>query len=238
MIAKNELLQNLSLAIDQTLLKPDATEANYLDFFKLCNLHKFFGACFPSSYLELATKHLSPTIKKVTVIGFPHGNNHFKSKLHECAVALEAGADEVDMVFAIGQFLGKNLVYVENEISQIANMVNHFKKDRLLKVIVESSYLKPDQIADVTKLIGQTGAHFIKTSTGFASGGATIESVSIMKLNAPKHLWIKASGGIKTRQQAIAYIEAGAVRLGTSSGVDICASSGQNSNSDTASSNY
>ncbi|MDH4469209.1 MAG: deoxyribose-phosphate aldolase [Bacteriovoracaceae bacterium] len=211
--------------IDQTLLKPETTLEQFQNFFKICNEYKFYGACFPSSLLETATSLLLPEIKKIVVIGFPHGNQHPNSKLRECESALELGADEIDMVFNIGFFLSKEFPRVEQEIAAIASNVKSFGKSKLLKVIIESSLLSLEQVEAATKLVGQSGADFIKTSTGFAGGGATLEVVSTMKKFAPPHLKIKASGGIKTRQHAIDFINAGASRLGTSSGMEICSAS-------------
>jgi len=238
LIGKSQLLDHLNKAIDQTLLKPDTTDESFIDFFKVCNKHNFFAACFPSSQLELSKLHLKPSIKKVTVIGFPHGNTHELSKLKECEMALNLEADELDMVFAIGKFLSGDYRTVEHEIAQVANLVKNVSKNKILKVIIESSLLSSKQVEIATKLVGNTGADFIKTSTGFANGGATLEVVKIMKQFAPEHLKIKASGGIKNKEQAIAFIAAGASRLGTSSGVEICHASDLNTHTANLKSDY
>lgn len=214
--------------IDQTLLKPTATIEDFKTFFKTCNEYQFYGACFPSALLPLSKELLLPQVKRVTVIGFPHGNQHTQSKLKECDTALELGADEVDMVISLGFFLSQKFQDVEKEIKDLVQLVKSYSEQKLLKVIVESSLLSKEQVLEVTKLVGQTGADYIKTSTGFAGGGATLEAVSWMKSVAPAHLKIKASGGIKNRKSAQEFLDAGASRLGTSSGVEICTDCAQN----------
>lgn len=213
--------------IDHTLLKSTATKD---DIIKLCNEakeHAFFSVCVNSCYVRLAKKELKKTgVKVCSVIGFPLGAMSTKAKVCETKRALKDGADEIDMVINVGLLKSNSLKKVEKEISSIKKIMP--KKN--LKVILETCYLSKEEILKASELALNAKANFIKTSTGFGTGGATIEDVKLMKSVAQGKMKIKASGGIKDFKTAKEYIDLGVKRLGTSSGIAIV--SGTKSTSD------
>jgi deoxyribose-phosphate aldolase len=154
----------------------------------------------------------------VTVAGFPLGYNMTETKLDEIRRAIDNGADEIDLVWNITSFK-TGIPWTKIEVAKCSKLAHDHQK--LLKVILETAYLSDSEIEKACKLCADAGVDFVKTSTGFAPAGATIEHVALMKKNLPPTVGIKASGGIKTAQQALAMIEAGASRIGTSSGVTI-----------------
>ena len=213
-------MQNLAQYIDHTLLKPTATE---MDFRKLCEeiyTHNFYAACIPPHYVSFVKDILVYSQAKVcTVIGFPLGYQTTSTKLAEAERALADGANELDMVMNINAFKSMAYLTVKQEIRELAELVHG--KEALLKVIIETAYLDNFDISIACEICEEAGADFVKTSTGFAPKGADIEQVKLMRSILPATVKIKASGGIQTYEQAIAFIEAGAERLGTSSGVAI-----------------
>ena len=204
--------------IDHTLLKPTATTA---DIIKLCGEakeHQFFSVCVNSSYVKLASKQLNnTTIKVCAVIGFPLGAVSTKAKVFEAKQAVKDGAKEVDMVLNIGYLKSEAYKKVKKDIKQVKKVL----KKQTLKVILETCFLTDDEILIASKLALEAGADFIKTSTGFGTGGATIPHIKLMKSAVNDIIKIKASGGIKDTKTAEAYIKSGASRLGTSSGIAI-----------------
>jgi deoxyribose-phosphate aldolase len=204
--------------IDHTLLKPDATQVQIV---KLCNEakeHKFFGVCINSCWLPLAKQELSgSSVAAVCVIGFPLGAMSTAAKCSEAHWCAENGAQEVDMVINIGQLKDKNYSFVQKDIAEVVKASGHSKT----KVIIETSLLAHDEKVAACKISAEAGAHFVKTSTGFNGGGATIEDIVLMRRIVGKDIGVKASGGIKNLEQAMALINAGANRLGTSSGIAI-----------------
>lgn len=209
---------NLASYIDHTLLKPEATPA---DVNKLCREaadHKFAAICVNPVYVKQAADYLKATeVEIATVIGFPLGATTTNTKVKETLDAIGNGATEIDMVMAIGLFKGKNFDAVRSDIAAVVKAA----APHPVKVILETCLLTKDEIASASKVSADAGAAYVKTSTGFANGGATVEAVKIMKEAVGGRCRIKASGGIRTREQALAMIEAGAMRLGTSSGVAI-----------------
>ena len=209
---------NIAHTIDQTLLSPEAT-CQEID--KLCDearKYEFYSVCVPPSWVEHAKKHLGGSkVKVVTVISFPHGNDLSSSKALASQQATKAGADEVDMVMNLGWAKEGNWSAVESDIAQVVKAV----QPTPVKVILETCLLSDDQIQKACHAAAQAGAKFVKTSTGFSKAGATIEAVRLMKASIPATMEVKASGGIRDLATALAMIEAGATRLGTSSGAAI-----------------
>ena len=214
-------MENLNKYIEHTLLKQDATHEDLIKLFEEAKKHKFLGVCINPAYVKLAKEHLKGTgIKVVTVIGFPLGANLPSVKAYEAACAVEDGADEIDMVINVSAIKDKNYDYVINDIQTVKESCGF----SLLKVILETDLLNPDEIKKACELCVQAGADFVKTSTGFVKNGvgAKVEDVKLMyETVSPHGLKVKASGGIRDKETAIKLIEAGASRLGTSSGVKI-----------------
>lgn len=213
--------------IDHTLLKATATKN---DIIKLCTEAKeynFFSVCVNTCYVALAKSELKNTnVKVCSVIGFPLGAMSTKAKVCEAKTAIDNGADEIDMVINIGLLKSKDFDGVWKDIEAVKNsMPNH-----TLKVIIETCYLEELELIKASELAIQSGADYIKTSTGFGTGGATIHDVKLMKSVAKNEIKIKASGGIKDTKTALKYINLGVERLGTSSGIEII-SNGKSSNS-------
>ena len=211
---------NLSQYIDHTLLKPTATE---MDFRKLCEeiyQNNFYSACIPPYYVAFVKELLEYSNAKVcTVIGFPLGFHSTEAKIAEAKKALTDGADELDMVMNINAFKSMAYTTVKQEIKTLADLAH--SQNALLKVIIETAYLDNFDIRIACEICDEAGTDFVKTSTGFANKGADLVQVKLMSEVLPNNIQIKASGGIQTYEQAIAFIEAGATRIGTSSGVAI-----------------
>lgn len=214
-------LDNSQLAkfIDHTLLKP---EASLNDIQKLCNEAKEFGfysVCVNPTWVDYCFQYLKTTdVKICTVIGFPLGSIRTEIKIKEAEIAIEDGAEELDMVINIGKLKSFDYSYVFNDIKLLAELTK--KYHIILKVIIETCLLSDEEKIIVSSICKQAGADFVKTSTGFSTGGANLYDVRLMKL-AAEDLRVKASGGIKSRYDALRFIAAGASRLGTSSGVKI-----------------
>jgi deoxyribose-phosphate aldolase len=209
---------NIAHTIDHTLLSP---EANSQEIDKLCEearQYEFYSVCVAPCWIEHAKKRLGGSkVKVVTVISFPHGNDLFSSKALASQQAKKAGADEVDMVMNLGGAKEGNWSLVEKDIAEVVKAVNPTP----VKVILETCLLSEDQIRKACLAATQGGAKFVKTSTGYSKSGATIEAVRLMKSSIPPTMEVKASGGIRDLATALAMIEAGATRLGTSSGAAI-----------------
>lgn len=205
--------------IDHTLLKADASTAA---IHKLCEeavKHQFFSVCVNSQFVATAAKALEGTgVKVAAVVGFPLGASLSEVKAFEAAKAVENGAAEIDTVLPIGLLLEGQLEAVRSDIKQVVDAV---KGKAIVKVIMETGFLNDEQKATACRLSEEAGAHFVKTSTGFGPGGATVEDVRLMRQNVSSTIGVKASGGVRDVETAIAMIEAGATRLGTSSGVAI-----------------
>lgn len=204
--------------IDHTNLKPFATEQ---DIIKLCDEAKkydFASVCVNPYDIALAKKLLAGSdVKVCTVIGFPLGRNKTEIKVAETEAALKDGCEEFDMVINVGALKDGKADYVRDEIAAIVKAA----QGNTVKVIIETGLLTDDEKALATRLSCEAGAHFVKTCTGVSAGVATVEDVKIMKANLSGDAKIKASSGIKTGEAAKALIEAGAERLGTSSGAAI-----------------
>lgn len=207
--------------IEHTILKPEATFEEVKKLLDEAIEHNFLGVCINPCHIEAAKQYLNgKNVKIVTVVGFPLGANTTEVKEFETQRAVEHGADEIDMVINVGALKDGNYDLVENDIAQVVTMAN----DKPVKVIIETDLLTKDEIVIASKLSAKAGAKFVKTSTGFAKNGigATVENVKLMhETVSPFGLEVKASAGIKDKEKTLALIEAGATRIGTSSGVDI-----------------
>ena len=209
---------NYNKYFDHTMLAPQATSTDIDKLIKEAIKYDFKSVCIAPSYIKYAKEQLAKTdVLICTVIGFPLGYNATSVKVYETKIALDHGADEIDMVINIGRFKNKEYEYVLNEIKAIKEVCDN----RVLKIIVETALLTNQEIKTITEIVLKSGADFIKTSTGFSFRGASFEDVEIMKSIAQDKLLIKASGGIKTGEDALKMIKLGASRLGTSKTVQI-----------------
>ncbi len=208
----------LARAIDHTNLRPDAGDADILRLAEEAVRHGFRTACTDSRHIPLLTKLLSGTeVSICSVAGFPLGSAHASVKALEAERAATLGADEVDMVLSVGDLLAGEHDRVEREIRLVREAVPQI----VLKVIIECGLLSDGQKRTAARIVVAAGAEFVKTSTGFGHGGATVADVALLRAAVGPGFGVKASGGIRNREQAIALIGAGADRLGTSAGVAI-----------------
>lgn len=203
--------------VDHTLLKAEATRK---DILKLCAEaleHRFSAVCVNPSWVELCAGELAGTeVAVASVCAFPLGASTSRAKAYEAAEAVSRGANEVDMVAALGHIKGGEWGYVEDDIRAVVEA----SRGALVKVIIESAILAPEDIVKASTIAKLAGAHFVKTSTGFhAAGGATVDAVRLMRLAVGDDLGVKAAGGVRDCATALAMIGAGASRIGTSSGV-------------------
>ena len=209
---------NLEKYIDHTLLKPTAT---FNEIEKLCQEaidYQFFSVCVNSGYVPFAKQILKNTdVKVCSVVGFPLGAMSPLAKIYETSQALKDGADEIDMVMNVGYFKTGQIAKVLDEITQIKRETDK----KILKVILETCFLTDEQKKLACQVCVDAGADFVKTSTGFGTGGATFEDVKLMKSVVGNNAKVKASGGVKDKETAEKYVELGAERLGTSSGIEI-----------------
>jgi len=211
---------NICSYIDHTLLKPTAT---YNDLNKLCTeaLHyRFAAVCIPPPFVKQAKIIVENSgVKTATVIGFPFGYSSTQSKLTETEKAINDGADELDVVINLIALKNGDWEYLKEEIKKITTLIH--AKEKIIKVIVESGVLTDDEIIKCCEVFSEIKVDFLKTSTGYAEKGASVEAVALMKKNLPASVKIKASGGIRTYEFAKKLIDAGASRLGCSSSVAI-----------------
>ena len=204
--------------IDHTLLKQDATPEQII---KLCEEAKefdFMSVCVNPAYVPLAAKCLEGSdVKVCTVIGFPLGMNLTKTKVEEAELCIKQGADEIDMVINVGMLKAGHDDYVKEEIKLLKEVAG----SRVLKVIIETCLLTDEEKVRACQLSKEAGADFVKTSTGFSTGGATAHDVTLMRKTVGPDMGVKASGGVRTHEDLIAMVEAGANRIGTSNGTKI-----------------
>ncbi|MFM8912498.1 MAG: deoxyribose-phosphate aldolase [Flammeovirgaceae bacterium] len=205
--------------IEHTNLTPTLTIKDIDRLVDEAKQHQLFGVCVPPFWVKRAQREIGKEkITLVTVAGFPLGYSMTETKLDEIKRAIDNGADEVDVVWNTTSFK-TGIPWTKIEIAKCSKLAHDHQ--RILKVIIETAYLTDDEIVEACKLCADAGADFVKTSTGFAPAGAKVEHIQLMRQSLPAHVGIKASGGIKTKEQAIALINAGADRIGTSSGVKI-----------------
>jgi len=209
---------NIAKLIDHTLLKPDATQAQIKRLCDEARTHGFASVCVNPVWVRFAKEQLQGSnVKVCSVIGFPLGATTPQVKAFEAKEALENGADELDMVLNIGALKAGNTATVLEDI----RAVRQATAGKILKVIIETFLLSDAEKATACQLCAQAGANFVKTSTGFNGGGATVQDVALMRQHIPATMHVKASGGVRTRQDAEKMIAAGAQRIGTSGGVKI-----------------
>lgn len=212
--------EQVAQAIDHSVLKPNATDADVIAGARLCARLGVGCFCVRPADVALAARELAGSgVTVATVIGFPQGANRPEVKALEARLALEGGAAELDMVMNVGRFLSGDFGYVQRDIEAVAAETR--PAGALLKVILETCWLTPEQIARACRIAQAAGADFVKTSTGFGEGGATPEAVAVMVATVGGALGVKASGGIRTWAQAVAYLEQGCRRLGTASSAAI-----------------
>ena len=205
--------------IDHTLLKQDASPEQIVSLCEEAKKFDFMSVCVNPAYVPLAASCLKGSdVKVCTVIGFPLGMNLTKTKVEEAVLTVKEGAQEVDMVINVGMLKAGHDDYVREEIKEIKQAVG---SKTILKVIIESCLLNNDEIVRACKAAKEAGADFVKTSTGFSTGGATVEAVKLMRETVGPEMGVKASGGVRTHEDLIKMVEAGANRIGTSSGAKI-----------------
>jgi deoxyribose-phosphate aldolase len=208
----------LNKFIDHTLLKQDAKSEQIVALCEEAKTYDFMSVCVNPYFVSLAAKELKGSdVKVCTVIGFPLGANTTEVKVFETKKAILDGADEIDMVINVSKAKEHDYKYIEEEIRKIKEATD----GRLLKVILETCLLDDEEITETSLASLRAGADYVKTSTGFSKGGATVHAVEIMAAAVGGKLGIKASGGIHNKEEALQMINAGATRIGASSGVKI-----------------
>lgn len=214
-------MKELNNYIEHTLLKQDATHDDFVKLFGEAIQNKFLGVCIPPSVVAMAHQALEGTgVKVVTVVGFPLGANKSEVKAFETSLAVKDGADEIDMVINVSLLKDKDFQAVQTDIEKVKVAC----EDKPLKVILETDLLTKEEIENACKICVNAKVDFVKTSTGFVKNGvgAKAEDVALMhKIVSPYGIKVKASAGIRDKEKALAMVNAGAVRLGTSSGVQI-----------------
>lgn len=215
-----KLAKPLNKYFDHTLLKPEAEESQIEKLCSEAREYDFFSVCVNTCYVGKCSDLLKGTdVKIAAVVGFPLGACTTATKAFETEEACKDGAKEIDMVLNVGVFKDGKYDYIRDDISAV--VVAAEKYGAIVKVILETCLLSPEEIVEACKLSREAGAHFVKTSTGFNSGGAKAEDVALMKKTVGNDLEVKASGGIRDYQTAMAMIEAGADRIGASASVGI-----------------
>ena len=208
----------LNKYIDHTLLKPDASQEQIETLIEEAKKYDFASVCVNPTWVNFAAQALKATdVKVCTVIGFPLGANTPELKAFETSDAIQNGANEVDMVINIGALKSRNFDLVERDIRAVVEAA----KGTLVKVIIETCLLTDDEKVKACQIAQKAGADFVKTSTGFSTGGATVRGVALMRKTVGPDMGVKASGGARSYEDALAFIEAGATRIGASSGVAI-----------------
>ena len=208
----------LNKYIDHTLLKPDASQEQIETLIEEAKKYDFASICVNPTWVNFAAQALKATdVKVCTVIGFPLGANTPELKAFETSDAIQNGANEIDMVINIGALKSRNFDLVERDIRAVVEAA----KGTLVKVIIETCLLTDDEKVKACQLAQKAGADFVKTSTGFSTGGATVADVALMRKTVGPDMGVKASGGARSYEDALAFIKAGATRIGASSGVAI-----------------
>jgi deoxyribose-phosphate aldolase len=205
----------LASMIDHTLLKPETAPAAIERLCEEAAQYHFASVCVQPSYVKLAAQCLQGSpVKACTVIGFPLGANQTSIKAYEAAQAIKDGAEELDMVLHIGALKSKDDEYVYKDIKAVVEAA----PGKVIKVILETGYLSCEEKQRACRIVKDAGAHFVKTSTGFGPGAATVEDIRLMREIVGPDFGVKASGGVRTYEDAVHMIEAGANRIGTSAG--------------------
>ncbi|MCS6967449.1 MAG: deoxyribose-phosphate aldolase [Cytophagales bacterium] len=210
-------METLNQHIEYTLLRPTATSEDFEVLVQQAIDYKFLGVCVPPYWVKKVRRDLDlHHVKVITVVGFPLGYNRSETKLRETEIALSDGAHEIDLAMNLSAFKTGVISWVKGEIAQIAKLCH--ENYALLKVILETSYLSDEEIIRACRIAQDAGADFVKTSTGFSNIGATEHAVRLMRQTVGEAMGVKASGGIRTKGQALALIAAGADRIGSSAG--------------------
>lgn len=205
--------------IEHTALSPTVLGKDIDKLVAEAKEYNFLGVCVPPFWVKRAAREIGESdLQLVTVIGFPLGYQMTQTKIEETKQAIADGANELDVVMNISAFK-EGMPWVKVELAKLAKLIH--EHDCMMKVIIETAYLSDEEIANASRLAVAAGTDFVKTSTGFAGGGAKVEHVKIMREVSPSNVGVKASGGIKNAADALAMLDAGADRLGTSSGVAI-----------------
>ena len=207
----------LNRLIDHTNLKADATKEDIKKLVDEAIDHDFFSVCVNSSFVKFI-KEYNDQVKIATVVGFPLGAMSTAAKAFETKTAIKDGASEIDMVIEIGRLKEGDYDYVLEDIRAVKEACG----DNILKVIIETCLLTEEEIVKASKLAVEAGADFVKTSTGFSTGGAKASHVALMRETVGKDIGVKASGGIHTKEEALEMVESGASRIGASKSIDIC----------------
>lgn len=211
-------MEKMNKLIDHTLLKADATQDQIETLCKEAKQYDFASVCVNSYWVSFCKEQLKDTdVKVCTVVGFPLGAMASKAKAFECANAIEDGAKEIDMVMNIGELKAKHYDAVRNDIAMVVKAA----KGNIVKVIIETCLLSDEEIVKASELCVEAHAHFVKTSTGFSTAGANPRVVKIMKDTVGDKALIKAAGGVRSKADLDEMVEAGANRIGTSSGVKL-----------------
>lgn len=214
--------------IDHTLLSMNATEDQVIKICQEARENHFYAVCVNSGYVPLVAENLTGSdVKVCSVIGFPLGAGLTSSKAFEAKAAIDAGAQEIDMVINVGWLKSKKLDAVKQDITAVYQACGSVP----LKVILETCLLTDEEIVQICEICREINVAFVKTSTGFSSGGATVEAVSLMRKTVGPDMGVKASGGVRDQVTATAMINAGATRIGTSSGVSIVSGTNNTGNS-------
>ncbi len=212
-------MTSIAKMIDHTLLKPEATKEQITKLCEEAAEHGFMSVCVNPAWVKLSSELLAGTdVKVCTVIGFPLGASASETKAFETKQAIEDGATEVDMVINIGALKSGDAETVKTDIQAVTAAA---KGKALTKVIIETSLLTDEEKVTACELSVEAGADYVKTSTGFNGGGATPEDIALMRKTVGPDLGVKASGGVRSAEDAQAMIEAGATRIGASSGIQI-----------------
>jgi deoxyribose-phosphate aldolase len=211
---------NIAQFIDHTILKPSTTLAEIEKVCEEANQYQFAAVCVPPYFVRDASQILQKKkVKLATVIGFPFGYSHYKAKRKEIKEALKEGAQELDMVMNLAAFKSNDIAYLESEIGEITKVIKD--NGAVLKLIIENGILTNEEIIKCCELYKHYPIDYMKTSTGYAEKGASLEAVELMRIHLPSTIQIKASGGIRDYHFAKQLIDAGATRLGCSAGVAI-----------------
>lgn len=213
-------MNNIASYIDHTFLKPTALISDIEQLCSEAKQYSFAAVCVPPPFVKLAKQLLQGSVvKTATVIGFPFGYSAIEAKIAEIVLAMMDGADELDVVINLIALKNTDWAYLANELNHIMTVVK--SKGKVVKIIIESGILTHDEIIKCCDLYGAAGIDYLKTSTGYAEKGASVETVALMRRHLADNVQIKASGGIRTYEFAKQLIDAGATRLGTSAGVAI-----------------
>jgi len=215
--------KDIASKIDHTMLKPDATPAEITELCEEAKKYHFASVCINPGYVPLCSSLLKGTeVRICTVVGFPLGANTTEVKKFETEQAIQNGATEIDMVINVGMLKAGKYEYVENDVAQVVRLAK--TKSALVKVIIEAALLNDKEKVKACLICKKVGADFVKTSTGFSKGGATVGDVALMKYVVGSSIGVKAAGGIRSKEEAEAMIASGADRIGASASVKIVSS--------------